>query len=201
MATDIGDLGGKLDNIANKLAAAGTPSNPYAKRIILSGLKAVEGNLKSRIFNDGLDANLTKIGTYSTAPMLAGKSSFRTKTAANKVLGSKAKRKGLKWVTYKGKSLYVEEGGYKAIREKSGLQASYVDLDFKGDLRGQIKVGTFGDELVLGHTNSDKAEIAKALESPKKYNRSIFAGSSADIKLAEIAVTAEIDAIIEELLK
>ena len=70
---------------------------------------------------------------YSIKPTLVGSSSFVTKGAAEKVFGSKQKRKDADWVSiYNGgklNRLMVLPGGYAQIRDLEGRQTLHKDFE------------------------------------------------------------------------
>lgn len=134
-----------------------------------------------RIFDFGLDANGMPIGQYSTKPMLVGAKSFRNKSGANKIFGSKSKRKAAKWVTLskggKNYKLVVLPGGYKAVREASGLWTGFVNLDFTGrlqsDFRSSLTKSSAGYQA--GTKYARNSAITEAQE--EKWGKKIFAAS------------------------
>ena len=128
--------------------------NASLNRVIIAGGKRGEGEMKYRIFNEGLDAERELIGAYSS--------------------------------------------GYAAYRRARGRQTSYVDLEFTGELRNAIKLGTAkGGAVTLGITNSNRANVAAKLE--KQYQKTIFALSDVEVKQVEQSIILEIDAIFSRL--
>ena len=99
--------------------------------------------------------------------MLAGKKSFKTDAAFNKIAGSKQKRKELKWVTLGegdgAKRLFEIPGGYKQFRDLHGRQSGFVDFSFTNDMWNNIQVVSSSGE----HQNG-VAVIAAKKESEKK---------------------------------
>lgn len=168
-------------------------------RIAVVALKDVEGRMKERIFNRGLDSGGRLIGKYSTKPMLVGSSSFLTKTAAKVVFSSKKKRRKLKWVTVKGNALAVLEGGYKEFRKISRRQNSKVDLELSSDLRNGIQVGTNGGDPVLGFINDLSATKAEGNEA--RFKKSIFSVSKSESIALDKAIDREINAIIKRVVR
>lgn len=119
--------------------------------------------------------------------MLVGAKSFKTKGAAAKVFGSKAKRKSAKWVTLKrgalNYSLIVLTGGYKQLRELEGLQTGYVDLRFTGRLQSDFRTSLTpeGKGYVAGVKLKRNSDIIKGLEG--RYGTRIFGASRSERKL------------------
>jgi hypothetical protein len=160
-------------------------------RIEISALSAVEGRYKARIFNRGLDSNGRKIGNYSTRPMLIGAKSFRTKTQAGKVLGSKKNRRKLDWVKVKGRNLAVLEGGYKELREEQGLRTLFRSIQ-----KGRTPTG----DNVIGFTGKeDDLQRVKAEANEKRFNTDIFSLSKTEVRALDKAVLRELDVILKKL--
>lgn len=146
----------------------------------------LRGLILTRLFSDGRAADGVKIGNYSTAPMLIGKSSFTTATAANAVLGSKAKRSELEWRKVKGRNLAILPGGYKELRRLSNRRTDTVDLNFRGNLQrsfGKLASKRFiernGNTYIM-RINGDE-QVDKARGNERRFRGStgtIFAASA-----------------------
>jgi len=99
--------------------------------------------MKLRITQQGMNADNQAFDPYSTEPMLANCSSMTTE-ACNKVAGSAAKRKNLRWVTLKRGNrnirLFELAGGYKEFRELHGRQTGFVDFAFSGRMWADVQV-------------------------------------------------------------
>lgn len=149
----------KLDLAARQIAA---------KRgdILLAGVKDLEGRMKSRIFNKGLNSDNSKIGTYS---------------------------KGWSFIRKNGKPVKGTKG--KQRQKPDGLQTSYIDLEFTGDLRRSITPAKDGNDAVLYMNNDEKFEIAGYLEDQKK--QVIFDATNKEAK----AVITYIDELIVDEFK
>lgn len=143
----------------------------------------LNGEIKARIFNRGINAKQRKIGQYSTKPILIGSSSFINKSSANKVLGSKAKRRKLPWVTLDKKRLAVLQGGYKQLRGLNKRNDSYVDLQFRGDLFRSIRLRQKkGLSTML---ISKDIEVVKARANEARFKSPIFSVSKRELKKAQ----------------
>lgn len=119
-----------------------------------------------RVFEEGRKADGSKIGNYSTKPTLVGDSSFLTKTGAQKVLGSKAKRAKLDWVTLSGgRKLAVLEGGYKEIRDTEGRQTAFIDLLYSGNLSNDLSAVPIEDGFEMGFFTVESAKKVVGNES------------------------------------
>jgi hypothetical protein len=189
----------RLDRELNKLVK--TLSNTRRlNRVQIAILKDLEGRLKNRVFNKGLASDGRKIGNYSTDDILIGASSFRTKTQAKKVLGSKRNRKKLEWRKVKGRNLAILEGGYKELRKKQGLRTDRVDLEYRSDLRNSIIVGKTPDrQNALGFQNNEQRVIAEANED--RFNKSIFGTSRSENIAIEKAFIREVDFLLKQVFR
>lgn len=139
--------------------------------------------IANRVRSTGNKAVGGKFSNYSTKPSLIGASTFTSKGAANKVLGSKAKRRKLEWVTYKGHPLAILEGGYKEVRQIEGRQTSYKDFERTGAMwRGfgivsirktktliKIKIGGRNEESIQKIADNSEREGVSIIDiSPKE---------------------------------
>lgn len=92
-----------------------------------------------RIFINGRDANLSRIGQYSTKDMLVGRKTFRGLKSEYKF------DKDSQWVTVntrKGnRRLAVLKGGYKEFRSIVGRRTDTVDLKLRGMLYTDVANG------------------------------------------------------------
>jgi hypothetical protein len=122
-----------------------------------------------RIFNDGLAADGSLIGTYDNER----KQKFLTKKATPSL--TKKQRAILAKKRLKiGKNNQEDFTGltYKELRELKGLQVEFVDLQFTGQLFESIQVVNQNDKAIVAITNQDRAKVADYLE--KKYDKAIF---------------------------
>jgi hypothetical protein len=94
--------------------------------------------LRKRVQETGVDANGQKYAPYSTKPILVGSKTFIQKAAGDKLLGSKPKRKELKWRTINGHRLAILKGGYKKVRELQGRQTDHVDFSVTNNMWNNI---------------------------------------------------------------
>lgn len=128
----------------------------------------VEGALKQRIFNQGLDSNDSKIGNYDDTK----KQTFLTGLAKPR-LTEKASKK-----IQKAEFLSTQKNGriagitYKKLRELNNLQTAFVDFQFTGDLKKSIVTGKEGDKATLNFNNENELKIANFLTT--KYKKPIF---------------------------
>lgn len=153
-----------------KAAKAGASSE------LLPATLAVEGSLKNRVFNLGLKADGTPIGSYSTRsgyfhlPSLRAKYGSTLPLAGLRAQGKppKGKKKGAKARTVKGtvvplQSIYLE-GGYSEFRALVNRQNSRVDLMLSGAMAESIQTGVTDNEASIAFTREEEAEKADGHE-------------------------------------
>ena len=106
----------------------------------------------NRIFDEGKGGDNAQIGKYSTTPMYASKSAFRN-AGGFRGVGKKPKKDKV------NKSMYLA-GGYKQLKSIQGLESSFVNLTYRGDLRRGLKLATEGNvvELKVIGLNEKKVE-------------------------------------------
>lgn len=187
--------------ISKQLDKAATRIQVEAPRIGLAAANQVLASLKRRIFFRGEDSKDTKIGDYSTKPMLVGSTSF-TKYgsqvpgagAVNKLFGSKKKRSSREWVTVKGQSLMVLKGGYKEFREILGRATDKVNLFLTGDLFRSIVTGATDKGAAVG-MNSDE-NYQKAIGNERHFGKEVFTPSEGEELEAEDIVADELEDIL-----
>lgn len=166
---------------------------PEAEEVALNTLL---GAYSYRIFNIGNASDESKIGEYSTKPMLTGAKGFRTASDASAFFAQKQKWKTVK--TTKGNQALAEvEGGYKQFRELNKLQSNYVDLDFKGDLKFSIVVGELNGQKVLGFNSQVQADKAGKLEA--HFKKVIFKPTEEEKEIAREAFYDYLREKIQEL--
>lgn len=140
---------------------------------------ALVRKMKDRIFNQGFDKFFKILAEgYSTVPIYVTKeqfvkrSNFRPK---GKNENGKTKANGTDI-----KSMYLQHG-YKELKEIQGLQASRINLVYRGDLKRAFSSQVESNVLYIGFTNTKEAEKADWLT--KKYQTDIF--HAADEELLE----------------
>ena len=121
------------------------------------------GEMRERIFVDGIAEDGGKIGQYSTKP-----ASFGINSGPKKITPSK---KG-------GKTRFFEDG-YKGYRAAQNRQSQFVDLRLTGTLRESFIVERKGKEWVAGFINPQQAMIATANED--RFGKTVFAHTVAEL--------------------
>lgn len=109
-----------------------------------------------RVFDKGIGGDNSQIGIYSTKPLYASKKAFRNagsfkgqgKNAVKSENGKLAKGSKKKKDGSLRKSMYLT-GGYKELKSIQGLESSFVNLTYRGDLRRGLKLATEKDIVIL----------------------------------------------------
>lgn len=186
-----------FENLLNRLKllqlVVGNPETQ--KRVSTAAAFTVLAQYKRRIFVDGLASDGSKIGQYSTKQFYQN---------PNKLTGvsiggvSPLGKNGLD--TFKNgkkkKTRYLSNG-YKELRELTGRQSDFVDLNFSGSTEGSIQVGASGDAVVIGFINDKAVEIMQGNE--ERFGKEIIAVSDEEREIGIKAARNELLAIIEEL--
>jgi hypothetical protein len=156
----------------------------------------IEADFLRRIFNRGEATDGTKIGNYSTKPMLTGAKNFKDSGKANNFFSSKPEFRTVK--TNKGnKALGLVPGGYREFRQLNGLEAGYVNLQFTDKLFNSIQRQFVNGNWVLGFVDSERLLIARYNEN--HFKKIIFEPSEAEIKAANEAYNEHLRIKIQEL--
>lgn len=207
MAITLLQLNYKLQQVISETG----PNSPGIGHALTMAANDGERLFKKRVQEEGKNAEGNPFPAYSTRPMLAGRSSFKTDKAFNAIAGSKAKRKELKWVTLGGnryqqylsesagdgsnlKKLFVLPGGYKQFRELHSRQTKFVDFTFSGDMMNNIKVKSSSSDhsngvAVIGPTKD--IEIRK-MEGNQNRKGTIMSLSNDEVKLVSRTFEEEI---------
>jgi hypothetical protein len=191
------------------------------RRIVLAGAEALKGEMTERIFGSGRDSDDNKIGDYSHEPAYYSKEQFVRKgafKAQGKYKEKLVDEKKYKVVKKKLKNGTVQErivsekkykavknvtttmflkDGYAEFREIQGRQAGYKDFQLSGSLKNNLTIGEEGGNTVLGFTDQRESDKRKGLEEQVK--KSVFQPSGTDLQILEQAMSAEIDALKQEL--
>jgi len=186
-----------FENLLNRLkllqVVVGNPETQ--KRVSNAAAFTVLAQYKRRIFTDGLATDGSAIGQYSSKPFYQNPTKL-TGVAVGGV--SPLGKNGLD--TFKNgrkkKTRYLA-GGYKELRDLTGRQSDFVDLNFSGSTEGSIQVGTKGDDVVIGFINEKAAEIMQGNE--ERFGKEIIAVSQEEREIGVKAARNELLAIIQEL--
>lgn len=187
-----------LDNIINRLQALATiiGSDETQQRISTAAAFVVLAQMKRRIFVDGLATDGSQIGQYSTNPY------YQNPTKLIGVAGSNVKPAGKNGLaTFKNgkakKTKYLNQG-YKELRDLTGRQSNFVDLNFSGSTQGSLQVGFRGNTAIIGFINQESADIIEKNEI--RFGKQIIAPTDDEREAGAKAVRVEIEYILNELL-
>lgn len=176
-------LAEKIDESASKIPTI------MANAQVLA-INEIAGAMSRRIFNEGKRTDGGQIGQYSTKDSLVGAKSFRNQGSAQSFFSDDHD-----WINIKGNSLAKLPGGYKKLRDIQGLQTNFVDLDYKGNLKNSLDVGTVNEIPTIGLTRLGSIPIVEGHE--KKYGQ-IFYPTQEEIA---VAVQLASDYILEQFSK
>jgi len=161
----------RINNIGNAL------DKLLPDTISVAIMQELESKYKNRIFDNGLKADGSKIGEYSTEPTYFSSSTFVRK-AAFKPLGkpnAEGKQKRNK------KTMFLQ-GGYSEFRGIQGRENQFINLKLSGSEERAFKTMKFGNSTLFGNTDqheSDKIQgqqdrfdgIFELSEDEKKFIR------------------------------
>jgi hypothetical protein len=152
-----------------------------AEQALEEAAKATHMKVAGRIFADGKAADDSKIGNYSTKPLIVSKKAFYNKAAfkqstrPNKGGGSRPMY--IKFPNAKKATpVMVLPGGYRQLKQIQNMQSWYVDLVYSGRTRkaflGSLrKFGRYGWAAVMRGTKTAE----KAVLNENKFGKKIFA--------------------------
>lgn len=145
-------------------------SNQKATYLSNRLLSNIEGIIKDRIFEQGLDASFRQIGQYSTKPFKlsitpADPDSFQ-------YFNTKTKSASSNWDAVYANLGGRATGGTVELRQAQNLQTAFVDLTYTGKLKNSVRVRALGNVIeiyISGSVNADKMNWAESY-----YNTTIF---------------------------
>lgn len=152
-----------MSNLINKMDSIIDLINKEMLNAEEVAMRQLIAKYTERIFNRGSASDESRIGNYSTRPMLTGSKNFINTTRATNFFNTKPEFRKVK--TPKGnRALAVVKGGYSEFRKLNGFQNAFVDLSFKRDLFRSIQVGNLNGHFVLGYNSLIQANKMKNLE-------------------------------------
>lgn len=152
-----------------------------AEEALAEAAKATHMKVSNRIFIQGKAADDSKIGNYSTKPLVVSKGAFVNKSAFKQ--SSRTNKKGSTRPLYikfknakKATPVMVLPGGYKQLKSIQNLQSGYVDLVYSGRTQRSFigslrKFGRYGWAAVL---RGNKA-AERGVLNENKFGKKIFA--------------------------
>lgn len=145
-------------------------SDPKNLGIASNTVHAVQSQ---RIFDQGLNANESKIGNYSKKP------AYFSPSQSPVNFPGKGKDGKSKFKNGKPKKSRYFPNGYSGFRQAAGRQNQFVDLRLSGELAADYIVVPSGHDWVSGFQSSKSA--AKAEGNEDRFGASIFTLSNTEI--------------------
>lgn len=156
--------------------------------------ETARGEMLERIFTNGQASNGSKIGDYSTRPMLVGFKSFINAGPARAFFAEKPR-----WVTVQTqrgpRRLAIMQGGYKELRQREGRVTAFVNLRREGRLERSIQPVAAPDGYGWGFINAFDAMKAGTME--KYYQKPIFDFSEAEQQTVTDVINYELARILD----
>jgi hypothetical protein len=150
--------------------------------ILIQVTKTIEAVWKQRIFNLGRDVNGTIIGVYSTKATWASIEAFDKEGAFQPAARKRAVNKGKNPGGAGSPRTTIDlPGGYSELRQIQGKKSDFVNLDYTASLRLNFQIGTRGEVVVFGTTNTTETAKKKGLE--RHFNKEIFSLSEEEVEI------------------
>lgn len=175
------ELAGRMNNVVRDL------QDNLGRLMVQAGSNTL-ANVRTRIVETGKDAEGGSFAPYSTKPMLTGCKSFVQKEACQTLVGTKEKRKDLKWVTIsrggKNVKLFTLPGGYKEFRRIQGRRVDFVNFSLEGRMWANTKIVSDEAEHQTGVVRiaPESEENKKKLEGNTERRGPILKMSQGEIK-------------------
>lgn len=171
----------------------------------------MEGDIKRRIFLDGLDANGNKIGSYSTDPIYVGieaaKKRYGSQIPTSKLKGKgKAQNSKSKFKNGNSRKSQYFKSGYAGFREFMGRDIGTVNLDLTSNLQNSILTGTSGNVGTISFISGNLKTGAVSGETLAGYleerfgDKDIFSASKAEVDLLSQALEDEANQFLQRFL-
>ena len=151
-----------------------------AEEALAEAAKATHIRVATRIFSEGKAADDSKIGNYSTKPLLVSKKAFVNKSAFKQSTrpkkGGGTRKMYVKFPNAKKVTpVMFLQSGYRQLKQIQNLQSWYVDLVYSGRTRkafiGSLrKFGRYGWAAVMKGTKTAE----KAVLNENKFGKKIF---------------------------
>ena len=187
-----------LESIAERLLGlkAIAQDTNTQKRVSQAAAFRVIAEYKTRIFVDGLATDLQPIGQYSFTSFYINPNSpqlFGVSSSAIKPAGKTGQTKFKNGNPHKTKYL---ADGYSELRNLTGRQNQYVDLNFSGSLFQSVKVVEEGNVTKIAYTIDSEAE--KMVWNETRFGKDISTVSEREQQAGAEAAQLEFLAILEE---
>jgi hypothetical protein len=171
----------------------------------------MEADIKRRIFLNGLDANGTKIGSYSTEPIYVSikgaKKRYGSQIPTSKLKGKgKADSSKSKFKNGNSRRSQYFKDGYSGFRKLMDRDTSTVNLDLTSNLQNSILTGTNGNigtiEFISGNLKTgdvDGQTLAGYLEE-HFGDKKIFSASQGEVDLLNQALEQAANEYLQRFL-
>lgn len=189
------DYIGKLQKLRIEL----TNAPALQTRVTLVAALAVLGVFKRRIFVAGKDAQGAQIGAYSTEPLYINPNATSLRGVGKSGLKPSGKDGADKFKNGKKKKTAYLDKGYKELRDRTGRQSGFVDLNLSGASEQTVQVGRSGNRIALGFTNKAREKILKGNET--RFKKRIFVLSKEDRDAFAQAAEREFRTILRAILR
>ena len=166
-----------------------------AERLSQVAAFAVIAEYKNRIFVEGRATDGAGIGQYSTVPFYQNPTKLTGVSSAGVTPQGKTGQSRFKNGN-PHKTRYLPQG-YKELRELTGRQSGYVDLNFSGALERSIKVVQDAARAVIRYTSDFEAE--KMTGNEERFGQLIHELSVGENEIGTTAAAEELRAILEEI--
>lgn len=173
------------DKLREALKSSVIKTVEAGQQAVYDSMLSLYADFKDRIFQDGLDADGSQIGSYSTKPIYVSIDS-NTSQVRKSSLKPKGKHSDKDFKNGKKRKSQYMPGGYSQYRTVVGRQNQKVDLFLTGSLMGSIVLGESGNARTIGFLTDEKVEIAEGNQN--RYGKTIFAVSSDELSKFEDAV-------------
>jgi hypothetical protein len=186
-----------LDNLITRLRTLGfiIGQEETQKRVSIAAEIRVLAAMKRRIFTDGIATDGSQIGQYSTT------SFYQNPTKLIGVAASGVKPAGkngqANFKNGKAKKTKYLALGYQQLRELTGRQSDYVDLNFSGSMQGALQFGIRAGIAVVGFVNEEAAEIMA--QNEQRFGKDILTVTEEEQAAGAQAARAELEAILNEI--
>jgi len=191
----------------------------YVNEVLLPATMTMAAEISTRIKDTGVLSN-GKSMTYSTKPMLIGKSSFirqsmwdamynkdkSARESEKNVKGTDKKARGqknrLKWVTVIRNGVHhlvVFDGGYKRLREIQGRQGKFKDYFYRGEMWAGYGIKSYtSTQVTIGGMNKKSQEIINGNSWRDKTE--IIAPNKKEIEQLNLVIKEQIIKKINDIL-
>lgn len=140
----------------------------------------VEG-IKDRVFGSGATTDGQLMEAYSTSPNSFERSDFDNKSA---------------FTAGRGKSMYLPQG-YRQLREIQGKEVSFINLDYTGKMKNDLKAQSAGNTVKILFSTRRSTGLRATHE--RRFGP-VFSASDRERDALTLAVVKQVNAKTLEIL-